>query len=108
MATLAFATIGQLSHHGRLSAGGYAHDFLPLLAGWLAATRYFRGRFVPTWLVGVAAGVLLRAAILGHWYAKELVFLLVALIFVGLFAWAVRVLTGRIPVWDRPESHAER
>jgi hypothetical protein len=65
---------------------GYARDALPLLAGWLAATAYFRGRFVPTWLVGVTAGVLLRAAILGHWYAKELVFLLIALVFVGLFA----------------------
>jgi hypothetical protein len=108
VATLAFATIGQLSHHGRLSAGGYAHDFLPLLAGWLAATQLFRGRFVPTWLVGVAAGVLLRAAILGHWYAKELVFLLVALIFVGLFAWTARVLVGRTPVWNRRESRARR
>jgi hypothetical protein len=65
---------------------GYAEDALPLLAGWLAATACFRGRFVPTWLAGVTAGVLLRAAILGHWYAKELVFLLVALVFVGLFA----------------------
>ena len=41
---------------------------------------------MPTWLVGVTAGVLLRAAILGHWYAKELVFLLIALVFVGFFA----------------------
>ena len=65
---------------------GLRRDALPLLAGWLAATAYFRGRFVPTWLVGVTAGVLLRAAILGHWYAKELVFLLIALVFVGLFA----------------------
>jgi hypothetical protein len=65
---------------------GYARGALPLLAGWLAATAYFRGRFVPTWLVGVTAGVLLRAAILGHWYAKELIFLLIALLFVGLFA----------------------
>jgi hypothetical protein len=50
----------------------------------------FRGRFLPTWLVGVTAGVLLRAAILGHWYAKELVFLLIALLFVGLFAAVAR------------------
>jgi hypothetical protein len=61
-----------LSHHGHLSATGYARDALPLLVGWLGATVLFRGRFVPTWLVGVTAGVVLRAAILGHWYAKEL------------------------------------
>jgi hypothetical protein len=75
---------------------GYARDALPLLAGWLGATVLFRGRFVPTWLVGVTAGVLLRAAILGHWYAKELTFLLVALIFIGLFALAARFVLGRL------------
>ncbi len=63
---------------------------MTLLAGWLAATAFFRGRLLPTWLAGVSAGVLLRAAILGHWYAKELVFLLVALLFVGLFAVVAR------------------
>jgi hypothetical protein len=46
--------------------------------------------------VGVGAGVLLRAAILGHWYAKELTFLLVALIFIGSFSLAARFLLGRI------------
>ena len=76
---------------------GYARDALPLLAGWLGATVVFHGRFVPTWLVGVTAGVLLRAAILGHWYAKELTFLLVALIFIGVFAFggAVRARPNR-------------
>jgi hypothetical protein len=68
---------------------------LTLLAGWLAATAFFRGRFVPTWLVGVTAGVLLRAAILSHWYAKELVFLLIALIFVGLFSVVARLAIAR-------------
>lgn len=90
LAILVFATIGQLSHHGHLSATGYARDALPLLAGWFAAFAVFRGRFVPTWLVGVSAGVLLRAAILSHWYAKELAFWGVALAFVGLFAFAAR------------------
>jgi hypothetical protein len=85
-----------LSHHGHLSATGYARDALPLLVGWLGATVLFRGRFVPTWLVGVTAGVVLRAAILGHWYAKELTFLLVALFFVGGFALATRFVLGRI------------
>jgi hypothetical protein len=83
--------VGQLSHHGHLSATGYARDALPLLIGWFAAYAAFRGRFVPTWLAGVSAGVLLRAAILSHWYAKELAFWGVALVFVGLFAAATRV-----------------
>jgi hypothetical protein len=90
IAILAFATIGQLSHHGRVSATGYAEDALPLLAGWFAAFWAFRGRFVPTWLVGVTLGVLVRAAVLSHWYAKELAFWLVALAFVGLLALAMR------------------
>ena len=89
-------TVGQLSHHGHLSVTGYARDAVPLLVGWLGATMVFHGRFVPTWLVGVTAGVLLRAAILGHWYAKELTFLLVALIFIGAFAFAARFVLGRI------------
>jgi hypothetical protein len=62
----------------------------------LAATAVFRGRFVPTWIVGVSIGVLLRAAILGHWYAKELVFWLIALLFVGLFSLVARLLLARI------------
>jgi hypothetical protein len=55
----------------------------------------FRGRFVPTWLVGVSGGVLLRAAILSHWYAKELAFWGVALAFVGAFALALRMVASR-------------
>jgi Protein of unknown function (DUF3054) len=90
LAIVVFATIGQLSHHGHVSLGGYADDALPLLAGWFAASALFGGRFVQTWFVGVSAGVLLRAAILGHWYAKELAFWAVALVFVGFFAATTR------------------
>jgi H+/Cl- antiporter ClcA len=89
-AIVLFATIGQLSHHGHVSLGGYAEDALPLLAAWFAASAVFGGRFVPTWFVGVSAGVLLRAALLGHWYAKELAFWAVALVFVGFFAATTR------------------
>jgi len=53
---------------------------------------------VPTWIAGVSAGVLLRAVVLGHWYAKELTFWLVALIFVGLFSFAARLVFARISV----------
>ena len=90
LAIVVFATIGQLSHHGHVSPAGYAGDALPLLAGWFAASALFGGRFVQTWFVGVSAGVLLRAAILGHWYAKELAFWGVALVFVGFFAATTR------------------
>ena len=59
------------------------------------ATALFKGRFVPTWLAGVTAGVLLRAAVPGRWYSKEVTFLLVALVFVGFFAFVARLVLGR-------------
>ena len=37
LAIVIFATIGQLSHEGGVSAGGYAADVLPLVGCWLAA-----------------------------------------------------------------------
>jgi DUF3054 family protein len=94
IAILVFVTIGQLSHHGGVSAAGYAEDALPFLACWLAAAAAFRGRFLQTWLVGVTAGVALRAAILSHWYAKELAFLLVSLVTIGVLAAAGRLAVG--------------
>ena len=99
VAIVVFATIGQLSHHGHVSLTGYAEDALPFLATWLVADRLSGGRFVPTWLAGVSAGVLVRAAILGHWYAKELAFWLVALATIGALAGAGRLLvalSGRV------------
>lgn len=85
-AILVFATIGQLSHHGGVSVGGYAGDALPLLGGWFAASWALGSRFIPTWLAGTTLGVLARALVLDHWYAKELAFWLVSLVFLGLFA----------------------
>ncbi|HEV2591446.1 MAG TPA: DUF3054 domain-containing protein [Gaiellaceae bacterium] len=85
-AILLFATIGQLSHHGHLSATGYAEDALPFLVTWFAAYRFFGGRFLPTWLVGVTAGVALRAVILSHYRWNELAFWLVSLVFIGAVA----------------------
>jgi hypothetical protein len=84
-AILIFATIGQLTHEGGVSAGGYAADVLPLLGCWLAAA-WRTGRFVPTWLLGVTAGVAIRMAVLGHYRWSELSFLAVALVFVGALA----------------------
>jgi hypothetical protein len=82
VAIVVFATIGQLSHHGGVSAGGYAADTLPFIGAWLAFAWWTR-RFVPTWLLGVTAGVAIRAVVLSHYRWRELSFLVVALVFVG-------------------------
>ena len=95
-AILLFATIGQLSHHGHLSATGYAEDAVPFLVCWLAASALFGGRFVPTWLVGVTLGVAVRAVILSHYRWNELAFWLVALVFIGAVAFLGRVVAGRV------------
>jgi hypothetical protein len=90
VAILLFATIGQLSHHGNVSAAGYAEDALPFLVCWFTAYWLFGGRFVPTWLVGVTLGVALRAVILSHYRWNELAFWLVSLAFVGAVALTLR------------------
>lgn len=84
-AIVVFATIGQLSHHGGVSVGGYAADTLPLAGAWVAIAWWTR-RFVPTWLAGVTAGIAIRALVLGHERWSELSFLCVALVFVGALA----------------------
>jgi hypothetical protein len=90
-----FATIGQFSHQGRATLGGYAADVLPLAGAWLVLARLTQ-RFLPTWLGGVTAGVAIRMAILGHERWNELAFLAVSLAFVGAVAFALVVLmTGR-------------
>jgi hypothetical protein len=75
--------------------GGYAADALPLLVAWFAVA-YATRRFVPTWLAGVTLGVAARMIALGHYHWNELVFLLVALIFVGLIAWPTLWLARRV------------
>ena len=85
VAVLLFATIGQLSHHGGVTAAGYAEDAVPLLCCWLAAAWATR-RFVPTWLLGVTAGVAIRMVVLSHYRWNELAFYAVALCFVGAVA----------------------
>lgn len=98
VAIVAFATIGQFNHEGGVSAGGYAEDLLPFLAAWLAVA-YATRRFLPTWLVGVTLGVVIRMVVLGHYHWNQLSFLAVALVFVGAVASATRGLlrtsTGR-------------
>ena len=104
-AIVVFALVGLFSHHGGVSGGGLARDALPLLGGWFAAALLFRlyarpaaWRLAATWLVGITAGVAVRAAILRHTHAgKEAAFLAVALTFTLLFALAARLATAWLP-----------
>ncbi len=97
VAILLFATIGQLSHHGQTTWTGYAEDTLPFLGCWLALA-WTTGRFLPTWLLGCAGGVLIRAVVLSRLRFDELSFLAVALVFIGLIAFvallAIRKVLG--------------
>ena len=111
-AIVVFAVIGNLSHHGDVSARGLARDVLPLLGGWLGAGLVFGlyrrptvGRFAATWLVGVTAGVVVRAAVLQHTdVGKDAAFLAVALVFTLLFALAARALTAWVLLRARPRA----
>lgn len=73
-----------------MSVGGYAGDALTIATGWFVAFAVFHGRLVPTWLVGTTLGVAIRMVALGHYRWNELAFWLVALVFLGLFAGALR------------------
>ncbi|HUJ54913.1 MAG TPA: DUF3054 domain-containing protein [Gaiellaceae bacterium] len=107
-AIVVFAVVGLLSHHGAVSGRGLARDALPLLGGWFAAALLFRlyarpalRRLAATWLLGITAGVAVRAAILGHTHAgKEAAFLGVALAFTLLFVLAARAVTA----WALPRA----
>ena len=71
-----------------MTLGGYAADTLPFLGAWLAAAWWTK-RFVPTWLLGVTGGVVVRMLILGHERWSELAFYAVSLAFVGAVAFPV-------------------
>ena len=70
-ALLVFVVVGVLTHGA--SAGALVRDLLCILGGWFVAALvlrlYRRGtwwRLGATWLAGISAGVLVRAAIVGH------------------------------------------
>jgi len=70
-ALLVFVVVGVVTHDA--SATAFVRDLLCILGGWFAAAIVLRlyvlggrWRLAATWLVGVSAGVLVRAAIVGH------------------------------------------
>lgn len=70
-ALLVFVVVGVLTHGA--SAGAFGRDVLCILGGWFVVAAvvrlYARGgwwRLGVTWLAGISAGVLVRAAIVGH------------------------------------------
>jgi hypothetical protein len=97
-AIVVFVTIGLFVHHGGVSASGYARDTLTLGGGWFAAAAIFHPyrsrqlrRLAATWAVGIPAGVLVRALILGRALnSHEGAFLCVCLATIGLFVLLVR------------------
>jgi hypothetical protein len=101
VALLVFVTIGLLTHHGDVSAADYARDAMPLVGCWLLAggafDLYKRPRpkaLLGTWLVGVTAGVLVRALVRLHIDGGDAVFLAVALCFTLLFVVVFRFAAG--------------
>jgi Protein of unknown function (DUF3054) len=98
LALLVFVAVGVTTHHA--SGGAFVRDALCLLGGWLAAALlvrlYARGgglRLGATWLLGVTAGIAVRAAVVGH-FAVD--FYAVALAFTALFVLAGRLITMRL------------
>jgi hypothetical protein len=96
-----FAPIGLLSHDEGITLNGLARNVLPVAIGFLAAAllvgTYRRPGWrslVPAWALGVTAGVLFRAAVLGHGYGTTtFTFLTVTLVVTGvlLAAWRAGV-----------------
>ena len=98
LALLAFVVVGVATHHA--SAGAFVRDVLCILGGWFAAALllglYARGgalRLAATWLLGVTAGIAVRAALVGH-FAVD--FYAVALGFTALFVLPARLIEPRL------------
>lgn len=102
VAVALFAPIGLVSHDEGISLAGLARNALPVALGFLAAAllvgTYRRPglrTLAAAWALGVTAGVLIRAAILGHGYGKTtFTFLAVTLVVTGLLLAAWRGLVG--------------
>lgn len=99
VAVTLFAPLGLVSHHEGITAAGIARNALPVAGGFLVAGLVFGTwragatwrRLAAAWFAGVAAGVLLRAAILGHGYGRTtFTFMTVTLVVTGLLLLAWR------------------
>jgi len=106
VAIVVFAIVGLVSHGA--SATHFVRDALPLLGGWFAAALVTRlyvhptiPRLLATWAVGITAGVLVRALLLGRALnGHEAAFLAVSLVFTLAFVAALR--TAAVLVAGRP------
>jgi hypothetical protein len=77
-----------LTHDASVTA--FVRDELCILGGWFAV-KLVAPRLLVTWLVGVSLGVLVRAAIVGHWPGA---FYGIALGFTLLFVLIARAILG--------------
>ena len=98
VALLVFVAIGVVNHEGGISAAEYARTALPLAGCWLLAggafDLYKRPRLralLATWLVGITAGVLVRALVRWHVDGGDAVFLAIGLCFTLLFVVVARI-----------------
>jgi DUF3054 family protein len=89
IALTVFVVIGVLTHDS--SATALVRDLLIFLGCWFAAALALR-RLLPTWLIGITAAVLIRAAIVGHFAAD---FYGIALAFTLLFVLVARAAVRR-------------
>ncbi len=96
-ALVVFAVVGVLTHGSSVTA--LVRDLLAFLGCWFAAAFTLRlyahpswTRLLATWLIGITAAVLIRAAIVGHWAGD---FYGVALAFTLLFVLAARAASTR-------------
>lgn len=104
-----FAVIGVLSHDHGLTFVRFLRDAGPVGGGWFVGAALFGAyrrpgwrTLLPTWLVGVTGGVLVRAGILGRAVdGKQAAFLVTTLIFSLLLVLGLRLLrwlvAARIP-----------
>jgi Protein of unknown function (DUF3054) len=98
IALAAFAVIGVLTHGSSITA--LVRDLLVFIGCWFAVALALRlyvrpnwRRLLATWLIGVTAAVLIRAAIVGHWAGD---FYGIALAFTLLFVLAARTISRRL------------
>ncbi|MSO95230.1 MAG: DUF3054 domain-containing protein [Thermoleophilia bacterium] len=104
LAILAFTLAGIVAHTGGLSIRGVAEDALPLLVGWFAAaaaTGLYRRpslrAFLITWVLGILAGVMLRAAALGRLdEPRQLAFLATTLVLTLVCVAAIRLVLSSV------------